>query len=233
MRNFKNYFLVVFTLLNVSFYSLKAEEDTCSIQLKKTEIELLEPLTLQITYKDIGEKKSSSLEYHILIEEVVNEGEEGLKKVISGHRIAPIAYWSEQGRIKERVLVFYDFRKKRVIFEKAGTYKIQVNAGEIFLTSFRFQVNLGLLNLEQMDPILKQKLLSTEFLKLMYLPEEKNVTGVQYAYELMAQYPQSALARYAKNYVAIANYSDFLTFAERNDNAPPLPSICGRTQGSA
>jgi hypothetical protein len=212
------YYYLVFAILTLSFS--KAHEGICKIHLKKTEIEVLEPLTIELNFKETHEPKLH-LEFDVQVELVVNAGEEAVQFKVSSF-FSGIKYWSEQRRIKERIPVFYEFNKNRFIFEKAGIYKIKINIDGTVSNEVQVQVHPGTLNLAQMDPLLKEKISSREFLKLLYLQEGTNATGRQYAYELMAQYPQSALARYAKNCVTISNYNDFLTFAERNDNAPPF-----------
>jgi hypothetical protein len=206
-----SYFVMV--LMSLSLFFLEAQEDTwqdvtCSISLTKTEIEFLEPLTLELKIRDKYEPRGRSFQLKIMVEKVVGEGEEAVKFGIAWDT-SSINYWSEQGRMKQRLLVLYAFGEKKFLFDKTGTYKIKVNAGGFISNEVQIQVNSGILNLEQLDPSLKEKLLSQKFINLMYFPEEENGTGVQYAHELMAQYPQSALARYAKNAVALNNYSDF------------------------
>jgi hypothetical protein len=207
------YYYLVFAILTLSFS--KAHEGICKIHLKKTEIEVLEPLTIELNFKETHEPKLH-LEFDVQVELVVNAGEEAVQFKVSSF-FSGIKYWSEQGRIKERIPVFYEFNKNRFIFEKAGIYKIKINIDGTVSNEIQVQVHLGTLNLAQMDPLLKEKISSREFLKLLYLQEGTNATGRQYAHELMAQYPQSALARYAKNCVAISNYNDFFNDTDSID----------------
>jgi hypothetical protein len=204
----KSYFLVVLVLFSGQCF-LEAQESTYNIRIKKTEIELLEPLTIELNFKYVNEPKPITVPFVVYIEEVVNEGAEGVKFDFE-LRLSPVRYWSEQGKIRERILILHG-ESGKFAFEKAGTYKVQIKLGGITSTvnQVQIQVHNGSLNWPEVEPLLKEKLLSVEFFNLMYSPEEENGTGVQYAHELMAQYPQSALARYAKNAVALNSYRDF------------------------